>query len=193
MRTGNLFVISGPSGAGKGTLVARLVQAVDDVWVSRSVTTRPPRAGEVEGLQYHFVTDEEFDRLVAGDGLLEWARYGGNRYGTPRAAVEEHMAGGDQVVLEIETQGAFQVRKKMPSAHLVFIEPPSLEVLEARLRGRATDSEEAIAVRLATAEVELSRKMEYDMRLVNDDLDEAVAQLVAYVDEQAEKEQGTTA
>ena len=193
MRSGNLFVISGPSGAGKGTLVARLVRSVDDVWVSRSVTTRAPRAGEVDGVQYHFASKEEFERLIREDGLLEWACYGGNFYGTPRAPVEEHMAAGMQVVLEIETQGAFQVREKLPAAHLVFVEPPSLEVLEARLRGRGTDSEEAIAVRMETAKVELSRKMEYDIRLVNDDLEEAVALLVAYVNEQAEKEQGTIA
>ena len=187
MRSGNLFVISGPSGAGKGTLVARLVQAVDDVWPSVSVTTRDPRPGEVDGVQYYFVSDEEFQRLIDSDGLLEWALYGHHRYGTPKAPVEEHIAQGDQVVLEIDVQGALQVKEKLPSAHLVFIEPPSLEVLEARLRGRGTETEEAIEDRLRTARVELSQKMEYDSRFVNDDLDEATAELVAYVNEQAEK------
>ena len=190
MRNGNLFVISGPSGAGKGTLVARLVREVPDAWVSRSVTTRAPRAGEVDGVQYRFVSDAAFDDLIESDGLLEWATYNGNRYGTPRATVEEHIARGDQVVLEIDVQGAFQVREKLPQAHLVFIEPPSLEVLEARLRGRGTETEEAIEERMVAARVELSRKMEYDMQLVNDDLDVAAAALAAYVNEQAEKSRG---
>ena len=190
MRTGNLFVISGPSGAGKGTLVARLVRDVPDVWVSVSATTRAPRPGEVDGVSYFFSTAEEFDRMVAEDGLLEWAEYSGNRYGTPRAVVEERIAAGNQVVLEIDVQGAFQVREKMPFAHLVFIEPPSLEVLEERLRGRGTEAEEVIAARMRAAEVELSRKMEYDIRLVNDDLDDAAAKLAAYVNEQAEGTRG---
>ncbi|WP_080797314.1 guanylate kinase [Arabiibacter massiliensis] len=190
MRHGNLFVISGPSGAGKGTLVARLVREVPDAWVSVSATTRAPRPGEVDGVHYRFVSDEEFDRLVATDGLLEWAVYGGNRYGTPRATVEEHIAKGDQVILEIDVQGGFQVRDKMPSARLVFIEPPSLQVLEERLRGRGTETEEAVAERMETAKVELSRKMEYDVRLVNDDLDGAVRALAGYVDEQAERTRG---
>ena len=129
----------------------------------------------------------KFQELVDEDGLLEWATYGGNCYGTPRATVEEHIACGDQVILEIDVQGGFQVRDKFPSAHLVFIEPPSLDVLEARLRGRGTETEEAIATRMETARVELSRKMEYDIRLVDDDLDEAVRALAGYVNEQAEK------
>lgn len=185
MRRGNLFVISGPSGAGKGTLVARLLQEVQDTWVSVSATTRSPRKGEVDGVHYLFITREEFDRLVAEDGFLEWAEYSGNCYGSPRKPVEEHIASGSQVILEIEVQGAMQVRKKMPDAHLVFIEPPSLEVLEQRLRCRGTETEESIQKRLAVARVELSRKMEYDIRLVNDDLDTAVAELVAYVEQQA--------
>lgn len=186
MRHGNLFVISGPSGAGKGTLVARLLDAVDDAWVSVSVTTRSPRPGEIDGIHYFFASDEEFDRLVAEDGLLEWANVHGCRYGTPRKTVEEHIANGEQVILEIDVQGAFQVRESMPGARLIFIEPPSLEVLESRLRGRGTETEDVIEKRMKTALLELSRKMEYDIRLVNDDLDVATSELIAYIDEQAE-------
>lgn len=187
MRCGNLFVISGPSGAGKGTLVARLLEEVPDTWVSVSATTRAPREGEVEGVSYLFKTRDEFMELAASDGFLEWAEFAGNCYGTPRQSVEEQVALGKQVILEIEVQGAFQVREKLPEAHLIFIEPPSLEVLEERLRGRGTETEEAIRRRLETAKLELARKMEYDVRLVNDDLEAAVAELAAYVNEKANR------
>lgn len=186
MRRGNLFIISGPAGVGKGTLVARLKKDVPDVWLSVSATTRKPRAGEVNGVHYFFKSREEFERMASEGGFLEWACYSDNLYGTPRASVEQHMAAGEQVVLEIEVQGAFQVREKMPQAHMVFIEPPSMEELEVRLRGRGTEDEATIVKRLAAAEVELSRKMEYDKRLVNDDIDRALEELVSYVNMQAE-------
>ena len=166
--------------------MARLLHEVPDAWVSVSVTTRAPREGEVDGVHYHFVDSARFDELIRTDGLLEWAEYSGNRYGTPRASVEEHMARGKQVILEIEVQGAAQVREKMPSAHLVFIEPPSLTELERRLRERGTEDEAARAARMKVAAHELSLKEEYDICLVNDDLDETVRQLVCYVDNQAE-------
>lgn len=187
MRTGNLFVISGPSGAGKGTLVARLLEEVPDTWVSVSATTRRPRPGEEEGVSYYFLDREDFLALADEGGFLEWAEYAGNCYGTPLASVQREMAAGRQVILEIEVQGALQVREKMPEAHLVFVEPPSLEELERRLRGRGTEADDVVRKRMETALVELSHKMEYDIRLVNDDLDEAVAQLVAYVNNTAEQ------
>lgn len=190
MRHGNLFVISGPSGAGKGTLVARLVDEVSDAWVSISATTRKPREGEVEGVHYFFKSEEEFMKLAREGKLLEWARYAGNCYGTPLESVRDHISQGDQVILEIDVQGAFQIREKMPEAVLVFVEPPSLEELEARLRHRGTETDEDIASRLQAAEVELSRKMEYDIRLVNDDLDRALAELVAIVNERADNPRG---
>ena len=184
-RHGNLFVISGPSGAGQGTLVSRLMAVVDDAWLSVSATTRAPREGETDGIQYYFVSTDEFRRMIDEGELLEWACFSGNYYGTPRASVEKHIAAGEQVILEIEIQGARQVKKQFPEAHLVFIEPPSLEVLEQRLRGRGTESEDAIRARLETARVELAGIGEYDFRLVNDDLDLASAQLIAYIERHA--------
>ena len=190
MRNGNLFVISGPSGAGKGTLVARLLREVPDCWLSVSATTRAPREGEVDGVNYYFVTVERFMELVEADEMLEWAQYSGNLYGTPKRSVLEHAEQGYQVLLEIEVQGAAQIRKAIPESVLVFIEPPSLEELERRLRNRGTDSEEAIQRRLETARVELERKGEYDFILVNDDLDVATEELVAFVNSVAEGKRG---
>ncbi len=186
MRCGNLFVISGPSGAGKGTLVARLLREVPDAWLSISATTRKPRNGEKDGVHYYFCSRDDFEKLICEDGFLEWATYAGNNYGTPRKSVESRMAQGAQVILEIDVQGAFQIREKVPSAKLVFIEPPSLAVLEERLRGRNTESDEVIARRMQEAKRELSCAERYDKRIVNDNLDMAVRELVSYVNEQAE-------
>ena len=187
MRQGNLFIVSGPSGAGKGTLVGRVMDRIPDAWLSISVTTRQPREGEVDGVHYFFVDDERFDGLVSDDGLLEWAQVHSARYGTPRKTVEDHIAAGGQVILEIDVQAAFQVREKVPAAHLVFIEPPSLEELERRLRGRGTEDEASIVKRMENARIELSRKMEYDIQLVNDNLDECTEELVAFIESKAEK------
>lgn len=187
MRKGNLFVISGPSGAGKGTLVALLVSAVDDAQLSVSATTRQPREGEVDGISYWFLTKEEFMERVHDGDFLEWAEYSGNCYGTPKSTIVEQLDQGKQVILEIDVQGALQVRRLMPEAKLIFIEPPSLQELERRLRSRGTEDEAAIARRLETAKVELSQRNEYDITLVNDDLEKTAAELIAYVNEQADK------
>lgn len=191
-RKGNLFVLSGPSGAGKGTLVKRLLQRVPDAWVSVSATTRQPRPGEVDGKDYYFLDQAHFDELVAQGGFLEWACVHGNSYGTLRSRVMEHIEAGNQVILEIDVQGAFLVRKAMPEAHLVFIEPPSLEELERRLRGRGTETEEVICKRMKTAEVELAQKMEYDVQVVNDELERATEELVSYIGSFADDTRGTT-
>ena len=181
MRKGNLFVLSGPSGAGKGTLVKRVLQRVPDAWVSVSATTRQPRPGEVDGRDYFFLDQPRFDELVSQGGFLEWAHVHGNSYGTLRSRVQDRIDHGSQVILEIDVQGAFQVKKAMPEAHLIFIEPPSLEELERRLRGRGTETEEVICNRMKTAEVELARKMEYDVQVVNDELERATEELVSYI------------
>jgi guanylate kinase len=150
-----------------------------DVWVSVSVTTRRPRPGEVDGVDYTFVDDAEFDRLIAEGDLLEWAEvHGAARYGTRRSAVEEHLAAGHPVLLEIDVQGARQVRERMPEALLVFLAPPSREELERRLVGRGTEDPEERSRRLRTAEIELAAMNEFDVTIVNDDVATAAAELV---------------
>ena len=174
---GRLTVITGPSGVGKGTLVARLLQCHPRIWLSVSATTRAPRSGEVEGSSYFFLDRPSFEGQVAEGGFLEWAEFAGNLYGTPRQPVERQLAAGRPVLLEIELEGARQVRHSFPAAFQVFLEPPSFEELERRIRGRGTDSEEAIARRLERARVELAAASEFDARLVNGDLLQALAQL----------------
>jgi guanylate kinase len=173
-----LTVLSGPSGVGKGSVVAEIRRRYPDVWLSVSATTRTPRPGEVDGVQYHFVTRSEFERMVSGGQMLEWAEYAGNLYGTPRGPVEERLAAGRPALLEIELQGARQVRRAMPEANLVFLAPPSREELARRLVGRGTEDEAAIAERLGVAEVEMAAACEFDVVLVNDTVGHAAEELV---------------
>ena len=174
---GRLTVITGPSGVGKGTLVQRLLERNPSVWLSVSATTRAPREGEQEGVSYFFHSRQRFDALVADGGLLEWAEFAGNCYGTPRAPVEAQLATGRPVLLEIELEGARQVRRSFADAAQIFLAPPSFEELERRIRGRGTDQEEAILRRLARAKEELEAKAEFDAVVVNDDLDQALVRL----------------
>jgi guanylate kinase len=176
-----VFVITGPSGVGKGTLIRLLRERVPGLALSVSATTRAPRPGEHDGLDYHFLSDAEFARRVAAGDFVEWAEYSGRRYGTLRSELERHLAEGRPVVLEIEVQGARQVRRAMPEAVQIFIEPPDGEALKDRLVGRGTDDPGAIARRLAVAESELAAADEFQYRVVNDRLDEAVARLVEIV------------
>ena len=180
-RRGKLFVITGPSGVGKGTLIRRLQQDVPGIDLSVSATTRPPRDGERDGEHYHFMDPEEFDRRAAAGDFLEHADYASNRYGTLRSEVEPRLARGDSVVLEIEVQGARQVSGTMPDAVLVFIAPPSREALRERLEGRGTDSPEQIARRLTVADEELAAQREFAHEIVNDDVDRAAGELATLV------------
>jgi guanylate kinase len=177
----SVFVITGPSGVGKGTLIRLLRERVPELALSVSATTRPPRAGETQGEDYWFLSDEEFDRRVADGDFVEWAEYSGRRYGTLREELERHTSGGRPVVLEIEVQGARQVRRTLPEAVQIFIEPPSEEALRDRLIGRGTDDPEQIARRLRVADEELRAADEFQHVVVNDRLEEAVDQLVAIV------------
>ncbi len=178
-QSGQLIVLAGPSGVGKGTLLGRLLEQHPEVKVSVSATTREPRAGEVDGQHYYFVSRESFDAMVSNGELLEWAEFAGNCYGTPKVPIEAAIARGEQVILEIELLGARQVRQSFPNAQQIFILPPSVEALETRIRSRGQDSEGAIARRLKQAKTELAAADEFDLKIVNDSLEKALAQLEA--------------
>jgi guanylate kinase len=170
---GRLTVLTGPSGVGKGTLVKALLKRHPELWLSVSATTRAPREGELDGVHYFFLSAEDFAQQVKRDGFLEWATFAGNCYGTPRAAVEQRLAEGQPVLLEIEVEGARQVRRSFPVGLQIFVAPPSFEELERRIRGRGTEAEEAIQRRLARAREELAAAPEFDAVLVNGDLEAA--------------------
>ncbi|WP_432092465.1 guanylate kinase [Streptomyces sp. bgisy100] len=179
VRHPRLTVLSGPSGVGKSTVVAHMRKAHPEVWLSVSATTRKPRPGEQDGVQYFFVDDGEFDKLIANGELLEWAEFAGNRYGTPRRAVLDRLEAGEPVLLEIDLQGARLVRESMPEAQLVFLAPPSWDELVRRLTGRGTEAPEIIERRLEAAKVELAAESEFDTTLVNTSVEDVSRELLA--------------
>lgn len=176
-RRGLLLVVSGPSGSGKGTVLSNLFERRSDLFYSVSATTRLPRPGEIDGREYFFLTQQEFESKINDGGMLEHACYCGNYYGTPRSAVEQQCDNGIDVILEIEVQGAMQVKKAWPDCVTVFIAPPSPQELERRLRGRGTESDEVIKNRLDTAMKEISHAPEYDYIVVNDEVGESAAKI----------------
>ena len=178
---GKLIILSGPSGVGKSTVVAKTMELRDDLCFSVSVTTRPPRPGEVDGKDYFFISSEQFDRMVENNELLEHASYVQNSYGTPRSFVEDRLEEGFNVILDIEVQGARQVFEKVPDAVSVFVLPPSMQVLEQRLYARGTETEQTIAARLTRARQEIQEADFYQYMIVNDIIDNAAAELNAVI------------
>ena len=176
-KAGKLYVIAGSSGVGKGTVLKRFFEKNPQVKFSVSCTTRAPRPGEVDGVNYFFVTKEEFEESINNGEFLEWAQFSGNYYGTKASFVQKTLDDGNDIVLEIETQGALQVMEKFPDAEYIFILPPSLEDLEARLRGRGTETEEAIQKRLSAVKSELEISKKFTHRIINDNIDIAVSEL----------------
>ncbi len=158
-----------------------MLKQTSNIWESVSATTRTPRSGETEGLSYFFMSKERFESLIEQDGFIEYANVHGNYYGTPLAPVKEHVASGQKVILEIDVQGALQVKEKFPDLRLVFIAPPSLEELESRIRGRGTEDDEQIATRMKTARKELDAAKEYDVVIVNEDVDQSVQELIEVI------------
>ena len=172
-----LFVISGSSGVGKGTVIKEFLKKHPDFKLSVSCTTRTKREGEVHGVNYFFLTQEEFQNCIKNNEFLEWAEFSGNYYGTKKSFVEQCLENGDNIILEIDTKGALNVKKLMPDAVLIFIMPPSFEELEKRLRGRHTETEEAIQKRLASIKLEMENSKQFQHEVVNDTVDNAVKQL----------------
>ncbi|MGH2775563.1 MAG: guanylate kinase [Actinomycetota bacterium] len=184
---GRLFVVSGPSGAGKGTVVAGLVQHRPDVFLSVSSTTRPARRGEIDGVNYHFVSERDFIAGRDRGDFLETAEVYGNYYGTPRAPVEAALREGRDVILELDIQGALAVKRALPESVLIFIEPPSLEELFSRLRGRRTEDPDALRRRVQAAYDEVKEKSAYDHIVVNDRIEDAIAQVIRIMDAPQER------
>lgn len=181
MSKGNLFIISGPSGSGKDTVLAEVFKTRKDLYFSISSVTRPMRQGEVEGEKYNFISREKFEQMLAEDQLLEHNVYLGNYYGTPKAPVIENLNNGVDVIIEVDVNGAEKIRSKMPEATSIFIMPPSLEELKSRLSGRGTESQEVVEKRLNEALGEIARANEYDYIVVNDDLKEAVDDILCVI------------
>lgn len=175
--TKKLFVISGSSGVGKGTVLKGFLVKNPDFMLSISCTTRKPRNGEIDGVNYFFLSQEEFQECIDSNKFLEWAEFAGNRYGTKKKYIQQCLEEGKDIILEIDTQGALQVKKQMPEAVLIFICPPSLETLENRLRGRHTEDEATIQKRLLEVRIELERAEHFDYKVVNDDLNTAICNL----------------
>lgn len=192
MSKGVLAVVSGFSGAGKGTVMKKLLESFDDYALSVSVTTRKPRPGEVDGKDYFFRTKEEVEEMIAQDQLLEYARYVDNYYGTPRSYVEEKLSEGKNVILEIEIQGAMKIKEKIPEAVLIFVTPPSVDELRRRLEGRGTETQKVIESRLSRAAEEAEGMEDYDYLLVNDDLEECVNELHRIISSERCKTQRNT-
>lgn len=178
---GKLIVLAGPSGVGKGTIVKALLERNPDFYLSISFTTRPPRSGEVDGKDYFFIAREDFEAMIRDNKFLEWAEYAGNYYGTPKLAVEEKIASGKSVLLEIELAGARKIEKTFPSALRIFILPPSMTELERRLKSRGKDSEAVISQRLEIAKKEIEAKDEFDARIINEDIESAAIEIEAIV------------
>lgn len=178
-KSGLLIVLSGPSGVGKGTVCAALRERAPDLTYSISVTTRPPRKNETDGVHYFFKDRSGFQKMIAQNALLEWAEYMGNYYGTPRRFVEDTLASGKDVILEIEVQGALQVKEKFPEGVFIFLAPPSKEELMVRISGRGTETDESMSGRLTTAEREMALMHHYDYVVVNDRIDAACKKILA--------------
>ena len=179
--TTHLVVLSGPSGVGKSSVTQVALKMLPETWLSVSATTRAPRPGEVHGVNYFYVSNEEFDQMITENELLEWAEFAGNRYGTPRKPVEERLASDIPVLLEIEVNGAKQVRHSMPEAVLVFLTPPTWGDLESRLEGRGTETPEQVQIRLAAAQHELDSADFFDYVVTNDDVARAATELVSFL------------
>jgi len=174
---GNLTVLTGPSGVGKGTIVRKILDRHSDVWLSISATTRKPRSGEIEGKDYFFLGKKNFQEIIDKEGFLEWASFSNNFYGTPKKIVKEKIEQGNNVLLEIELEGARQIRKSFPDALQIFLAPPNLSELEKRIRGRGTETEESIRDRLVIANKELMAKQEFDAVVINKDIEKAFKEI----------------
>jgi guanylate kinase len=181
---GKLIVISGPSGVGKGTIIKRVIKRLDNVKLSVSCTTRAPRPGEVNGVHYHFITKEQFEKMIAEEGFLEYESFFDNYYGTPRQMVKDEIEKGNSVILEIDVKGGMNVKRMEPDAMLIFIAPPNFDELKKRLENRNSETPEQIVQRVARATAEMRYSTEYDHVVINDDLDKAVEEVIGLIEEE---------